>query len=85
MCFFKYAGKENCAKNFQPFYKQIKNLGVEGFLEKPSTPFFFNCLYFIGAGGDENLINYLAWPNKGDSSRHFGTCHIHEHRKLRQA
>ena len=23
--------------------------------QKPSTPIFFICLYFIGVGGDENL------------------------------
>ena len=39
-----------------------KKIGVEGFSEKPSTPFFFICLYLIGAGGDENLKHYLAWP-----------------------
>ena len=36
-------------------------IGVEGFSQKPSTPIFFVCLYFI-EGGDENLKNYLAWP-----------------------
>ena len=35
--FFKYSGRENCTKNFKPFYKQIKKIGVEGpthFLKK---------------------------------------------------
>ena len=66
LCFFcKYAGKENCTKLFSAFfkhfffYKQIKNWGGK-FSEKPSTPFFF--FAFIGAGGDENLKKYLAWP-----------------------
>ena len=35
--------------------KQIKKNWVEGFSEKTSTPIFFICLHFIGAGGDENL------------------------------
>ena len=57
-----YAGKENCTKIFQPFYKQIKKIGVEGFSEKLSTPIFFICIYFIEAGGGENLKIYSAWP-----------------------
>ena len=32
----------------------------EGLSENPN---FFICLYFIGAGGDENLKAYLVWPN----------------------
>ena len=49
---------------FKPFffYKQVNKIGVEGFSEKPSTPMFFIYLCFIGAGGDENLKAYLAWP-----------------------
>ena len=44
--------------------KQLHKIEVEGFSEKPSTsPNFFICLYFIGVGGDENLKNYLVWPN----------------------
>ena len=31
------------------FDKQMK-IGVEDFSEKPSTPIFFICSYFIGAG-----------------------------------
>ena len=27
-----------------------------------SLPNFFICFYFIGAGGDENQKDYLAWP-----------------------
>ena len=36
---------------------------MEGFSAKPSTPFFI-CLYFIGAGRDENLKITLAWPSR---------------------
>ena len=62
--FYKYAGKENCTKFFSLFYKQIKNwdgrflLKNYGFYEKPSTPIFFICLYFIVAEGDENLKKF---------------------------
>ena len=49
-------------QTFFSFFKQIKQLGWTVF-QKPSPPqFFFICLYFIWAGGDENLKNYLAWP-----------------------
>ena len=58
--------EKNCTKNFHPFsniffFEQIKKLGWKIF-EKPSTPFFFICLYFIEVGGDENLKKYFAWP-----------------------
>ena len=51
---------QKCSAFFKHFffYKQIKNIGVEGF----TTPIFFIYLYFIGVGGDENLKIYLAWP-----------------------
>ena len=45
-------------QTFFSFFQQIKKIGVEN---PPSI--FFICLYFIGAGGDENLKKYLAWPN----------------------
>ena len=48
---------------FQPFYKQIKKLGWKVFLKKTFHPIFFICLNFIGAGGNENFKNYLAWLN----------------------
>ena len=59
--FCKY-GQKNCTKNVQPFqtcfsfFKQIRKLGWKVF-ERPSTPIFFICLYFIGVCGDENLKN----------------------------
>ena len=35
--------------SYVQYYKQIKNRGGR------SNPFFLICLYFLGAGGDENL------------------------------
>ena len=55
-------------KNLQPFSNIFfllygnKKIGLEGFSEKPSTPIFFICSYFLGVGEDENLKIYLAWP-----------------------
>ena len=50
------ARKMNCTRNIQPF------TNIFFFYKKPSTPIFFICLYFIGAGADENLKIYLVWP-----------------------
>ena len=63
---FKYAFKENCTKNAQPFsiffffYKQIKNQANKKnrgwkVFQKNLPPKFCICLYIIGAGGDEDL------------------------------
>ena len=57
--------------NFQPFssiffffYKQIKKMGWKVFLKNlpPHLFLFAYTLYFIGAGGDENLKKSLIWP-----------------------
>ena len=42
--FSKYAGKENCTKNVQPFYKQIKESGWKVFL-KNLPPELFSFAY----------------------------------------
>ena len=57
-----------CTKNVQPFQtfyfnKQIKESGWKVLKNLP-TPIFFICLYFIWAGGDENLKNYSPWPKR---------------------
>ena len=50
-------------------------MGWKVFL-KPSTPIFFIGLYFIGAGGDETLKNYLAWPYHRSSVMAQTSLHI---------
>ena len=80
LCVFfgKNAGQKNCTKNFQsfsnnfPIFKQIKKLGWK----EPSAPFFFNCLYFIGVDGDENLNliekieQFMTTMSQWESVRH---------------
>ena len=48
---------------FFSFKSEQKRLGGK-FSCKTLHPLFLICLYFIGAGGDANLKNYLAWPKR---------------------
>ena len=48
---------------FSFFFKANKKIGVGRFLKNLPPQFSLFAYISIGAGGDMNLNNYLAWPN----------------------